>query len=146
MTWPQSVDQALSYGWIDGIRKSLGEESYTIRFTPRKPNSIWSNVNIKKVAELSAKGLMMPAGVAAFEKRSESKSGIYSFENEAKVLSAPLEKIFKGNKKAWDFFQSQPPGYKKLNIDRIMSAKQEKTQLSRLEKLIALSQDGKRMP
>jgi uncharacterized protein YdeI (YjbR/CyaY-like superfamily) len=145
MTWPESVDQALCYGWIDGVRKSLGDDSYTIRFTPRKPNSIWSNVNIKKVADLTEKGLMQPSGLAAFQRRNESKSGIYSFENEAKQLSPTLEKIFKSNKKAWEFFNAQPPGYKKLNIDRIMNAKQEKTQLSRLEKLVAASENKQRL-
>lgn len=145
MTWPESVDQALCFGWIDGVRRSLGAESYTIRFTPRKPDSIWSNVNIKKIAELTDKQLMQPAGIAAFAKRSEAKSGIYSFENGAKKLTPGYEKIFKANKKAWTFFMAQPPGYRKLNIDHVMSAKQEKTQLSRLEKLIAASESQQRL-
>jgi len=145
MTWPESVDQALCFGWIDGVRKSLGAESYTIRFTPRKPTSIWSNVNIKKVAELTNSKLMQPAGIAAFEKRTESKSGIYSFENEAKQLASKFEKIFKKNKKAWTFFNVQPPGYRKQHIHRIMDAKQEKTQLARLEKLIEASENEKRL-
>jgi uncharacterized protein YdeI (YjbR/CyaY-like superfamily) len=145
MTWPESVDEALCFGWIDGVRRSIDHERYSIRFTPRKPNSIWSNVNIKKVAELSKKSLMQPAGIAAFEKRSESKSGIYSFENEAKKLTPEYEKIFKANKAAWDFFQAQPPGYKKLTIDHIMNAKQEKTQLSRLQQLLSASELGKRI-
>ncbi|MGQ2982528.1 YdeI/OmpD-associated family protein [Flavobacterium sp.] len=93
MTWPESVDQALCYGWIDGVRRSLGEESYTIRFTPRKPTSIWSAVNIDKMADLQKKGLVQPAGLAAFEKRTESKSRVYSHERtEAAQLSAEMEK------------------------------------------------------
>jgi uncharacterized protein YdeI (YjbR/CyaY-like superfamily) len=145
MTWPESVDQALCYGWIDGVRRSVDDERYTIRFTPRKPSSIWSNVNIAKVADLKAKGLMQLTGLAAFEKRNTSKSGIYSFENEAKKLASEYEKIFKSNKKAWAFFTAQPPGYKKLSIDHVMNAKQEKTQLSRLQKLIAVSETEKRL-
>ncbi len=145
MTWPESVDQALCYGWIDGVRKSVDHERYTIRFTPRKPTSIWSNINIRKVADLTEKGLMRPAGIAAFEKRSESKSGIYSFENQAKQLTAELADIFRANKKAWAFFSAQPPGYRKLSIDRIMNAKQEKTRLSRLEKLISASENERRL-
>lgn len=145
ITWPESVDEALCYGWIDGIRRSIDPDSYSIRFTPRKPTSIWSAVNIKKIAELTKKGLMKPQGVAAFEKRSESKSAIYSFENEAKSLDPVYEKLFRANKTAWDFFSSQPPGYQKLNIYRVMSAKQENTQRSRLEKLIAESEAGRRI-
>jgi len=145
MTWPESVGEALCFGWIDGVRKSHCEESYTIRFTPRKPNSIWSNVNVRKVAELTQKGLMRPAGIAAYNRRSESKSGIYSFENAAKQLTSELEGIFKANQKAWDFFHAQPPGYRKLCIDYIMNAKQERTQLSRLEKLIEASHEQKRV-
>jgi uncharacterized protein YdeI (YjbR/CyaY-like superfamily) len=145
ITWPQSVDEALCFGWIDGVRKSINEESYTIRFTPRKATSIWSAVNIKKVAELTQKGLMQPAGIAAYAKRQESKSGIYSFENEAKELKPEYERQLKANKKAWEFFESQAPWYKKVSIHRIMTAKQEKTQLSRLETLIKASEKGERI-
>ncbi|MBB5395514.1 YdeI family protein [Mucilaginibacter sp. AK015] len=144
ITWPQSVDEALCFGWIDGVRKSLGDESYTIRFTPRKPNSIWSAVNIKKVAELTEKGLMQPAGIAAFAKRKEEKSAIYSFENEVMELKPEYEQQFKASKKAWEFFQAQAPWYKKVSIHRIMTAKQEKTQLSRLQALIKVSENGER--
>lgn len=145
MDWSQAVDQAICFGWIDGVRRSIDGESYCNRFTPRKPTSNWSNINIKKVEELTKKGLMKPAGIAAFEKRKPEKTGIYSFENEAKSLTPEYEKHFKANKKAWDFFSAQPPGNKKLNIYRIMSAKQEKTQWSRLEKLIEASEAGKRI-
>ncbi|MBD0331135.1 MAG: bacteriocin-protection protein, partial [Chitinophagaceae bacterium] len=109
ITWPQSVDQALCFGWIDGIRKSIDKDSYCIRFTPRNPKSNWSAVNIKKVAELTQKGLMHPAGIAAFEKREESRSAIYGYENEPIKLATKYEKQFKANKKAWRFYEAQPP-------------------------------------
>jgi uncharacterized protein YdeI (YjbR/CyaY-like superfamily) len=144
MTWAQSVDEALCFGWIDGVRKSIDEDSYCIRFTPRKPTSIWSAVNIKKVEELIKQGLMQPAGLAGFEKRKESKSRIYSYEKEATKLAADYEKKFRANKKAWAFFTSLAPSYQKLGIHRVMDAKQEKTQLSRLEKLITESEAGRK--
>ncbi|RFZ95075.1 bacteriocin-protection protein [Mucilaginibacter conchicola] len=146
ITWPQSVDEALCFGWIDGVRKSIDDKSYTIRFTPRKPDSIWSAVNMKKVAELTEKGLMQPAGVAAYAKRKEEKSGIYAFENEEKVLLPAYTKLFKANKKAWAYFEAQAPWYRKVAFHRVMSAKQEKTQLSRLQKLIEYSEKGERVP
>lgn len=142
ITWPQSVDEALCFGWIDGVRRSMGAESYNIRFTPRKPTSIWSAVNIKKVAELTEKGLMQPAGLAAFAKRKEEKSAIYSFEVEQMELLPAYLKQFKANKKAWKFFEAQAPWYKRLTYHRVMSAKQEKTQLSRLVNIIAASERG----
>jgi uncharacterized protein YdeI (YjbR/CyaY-like superfamily) len=145
MTWPESVDQALCFGWIDGVRRSVDDRRYTIRFTPRKPGSIWSNINIAKVESLREKGLMKSAGEAAFAKRSDEKSGIYNFENAARTLSPEYEKRFRANSPAWKFFEAQPPGYRKLNIFRVMSAKLEKTRLSRLEKLIMASAAGKRI-
>lgn len=145
MSYSQAVDQALCYGWIDGITRRIDDDSYNIRFTPRRATSIWSAVNINKVAELTKKGLMEPAGIVAYEKRTDEKSKIYSFENETKTLDAKYEVQFKANKKAWEFFTSQPPGYQKLNIYRIMTAKQEKTQVSRLEKLIDASGRGERI-
>jgi Uncharacterized protein conserved in bacteria len=145
MTWSESVDQALCFGWIDGVRKSIDEESYSIRFTPRKPTSIWSAINIKKVDELTKAGLMMPAGQKAFALRREDKSGIYSHEKEPAKLDPSYEKQFKANKTAWDFFEKQAPSYKKVMIHWIMSAKQEKTRLSRLEKTIRESELGKRL-
>ncbi len=140
MTWSQSVDQALCFGWIDGIRRSIDDKRYCIRFTPRKPTSIWSKINIEKVGELTKKGLMYPMGLAAFNKRKNSKSGIYSFENRPEKFSDELEACFKTNKKAWDFFISQAPSYKKMVTFWIMSAKLEKTRLTRLEKLIKTSE------
>ncbi|SDQ12519.1 Uncharacterized conserved protein YdeI, YjbR/CyaY-like superfamily, DUF1801 family [Chryseobacterium soldanellicola] len=145
ITWPQSVDQALCFGWIDGVRKSIDHESYSIRFTPRKPTSIWSAINIKKIEELSKAGLMKPEGLQAFELRKEEKSRIYSHEKEPATLDPEFEKQFKSNKKAWDFFSKQAPSYKKVMIHWIMSAKQEKTRLSRLEKTITESERQKRV-
>lgn len=144
MSWPESVDQALCYGWIDGVRKSMGDDSYTIRFTPRKAGSIWSTININKVDELVKKGLMRPAGLEIFAKRSEKRSGIYSHESELKQLDPVYEEKFKANKKAWDYFQAQAPSYKKTIIHLIMTARQEKTRLSRLEKYMKDSEAGKR--
>ncbi|PTT70553.1 MULTISPECIES: YdeI/OmpD-associated family protein [unclassified Chryseobacterium] len=145
MTWSESVDQALCFGWIDGVRKSIDDESYSIRFTPRKPTSIWSAVNIRKVEELTKTGLMTEAGRKAFELRKEEKSAIYSHEKEPATLDPEFEKQFKANKKAWEFFSNQAPSYKKVMLHWIMSAKQEKTRLSRLEKTIRESELEKRV-
>ncbi len=136
MSWSQSVDEALCFGWIDGVRRSIDGESYSIRFTPRKPKSVWSAVNIKKVAELTEKDLMKPAGIAAFAKREETKSKIYAYENEPAKLSVEFAEKFKADKKAWEFFSKQAPSYQKRAIYWIMSAKQEATRYTRLERLI----------
>lgn len=146
ITWPQSVDEALCFGWIDGIRRSIDEESYCVRFTPRKPTSIWSAVNIKKVEELTEKGLMQPAGIAAFKKRTENKSKIYAYESKAEnKLSEAFEKKFKNNKKAWSNFNSLPPSYQKTAIHLVMSAKLEATRLNRLKELIEASAAGEKL-
>jgi len=142
MTWPQSVDEALCFGWIDGVRKSIDKESYQIRFSQRKPTSIWSAINIKKVGELEKQGLMQPGGLASFEKRIESKSKIYSYEEDEAELSQDFKKQFKANKKAWDYFQALAPSYKKVSIHWVMRAKQELTRVKRLKKLIADSAIG----
>lgn len=123
VSWSESVDEALCFGWIDGIRKSLDEHSYTIRFTPRKPNSIWSAINIAKVEVLTGQGLMLPEGVAAFEKRQAHKSGIYSYEKEDAVLDKECENKLKLNRTAKKFFDAQAPSYKKVAIHWVMSAK-----------------------
>jgi len=145
MTWSQSVDQALCFGWIDGIRKSIDSESYCIRFTPRRAGSTWSLINIKKVEELKKSGLMTPEGIKAFKLKDEKKSQIYSYEKDSFRLGISYEKQFKENKSAWDFFLKQSPSYKKNVIYWIMSAKQEKTRESRLEKLIAQSAQQKKL-
>jgi uncharacterized protein YdeI (YjbR/CyaY-like superfamily) len=136
MTWNESVDEAICFGWIDGIRRSIDEESYCIRFTPRKSTSIWSAINIKKVEELTKKELMHPAGINAFSKRKEDKSRIYSYEKEAENLSDEFLGKFKLNKKAWTFFQSMAPSYQRTAIHWVMSAKQESTKIKRLDELI----------
>lgn len=145
ITWNQSVDQALCFGWIDGVRKSLGKDAYTIRFTPRRPDSIWSAINIRKVAELTENGLMRAGGIAAFDRRDEKKSAIYAYENKAESLSPEFEKQFRENKRAWDWFQEQPPWYMRQAAYLVMSAKQDKTRIRRLEKLIRVSEEGKRL-
>jgi uncharacterized protein YdeI (YjbR/CyaY-like superfamily) len=145
MTWSQSVDQALCFGWIDGVRKSIDAESYSIRFTPRRSSSIWSAINIKKIEELTQSGLLTPEGQKAFDLRTENKSRIYSHEKEPVMLASDYESQFKRNPSAWVFFDAQAPSYKKVMIHWIMSAKQEKTQLIRLEKTIAISELQKRM-
>jgi uncharacterized protein YdeI (YjbR/CyaY-like superfamily) len=136
ITWSESVDEAICFGWIDGVRKSIDAESYSIRFTPRKPGSIWSAINIQKVENLSKQGLMHPAGMAAFEKRKEHKSGIYSYEKEPAILSKDFLKKFQSNKNAWKFFQTMAPSYQRTAIHWVMNAKQEITRLKRLNELI----------
>jgi uncharacterized protein YdeI (YjbR/CyaY-like superfamily) len=145
MTWSESVDQALCFGWIDGVRRKMGEESYCNRFTPRRAGSNWSAVNIAKVAELAKTGLMMPAGIAAYEKRKAEKSAVYAYENELKQLSEDYEKRFKANETAWNFFEKQANWYRKQMINWVMTAKQEATREKRLNKLITESAEEKRL-
>jgi len=145
MIWSESVDEAICFGWIDGVRKSIDEESYCNRFTPRNPKSNWSAINIKKVEELIRLGKMAPAGLAAFEKRSEARSAIYSYENRPEKFNSEMEARFKENIHAWNFFSILAPSYQKTNIYWVMSAKQVATQLSRLDKLIEASAQGKRL-
>ena len=146
LTWPDSVDEALCFGWIDGIRKSVNAESYVIRFTPRKRASIWSNVNIKKAEALVESGRMRPAGLRAFEARDSKKSGIYSFEQRKKARLTPdEEKRFRSNKTAWRFFESQPPGYRQVATWWIVCAKRAETRGRRLTTLIDDSAAGRRI-
>jgi uncharacterized protein YdeI (YjbR/CyaY-like superfamily) len=146
MTWPQSVDQALCYGWIDGVRKSMGPEAYSIRFTPRKPGSIWSAINIDKMEKLVKENLVKPAGLAAFAKRTEAKSRIYSHERtQDAVLPPDMEKAFKSHKKAWAFFTAQAPSYQRVMLHWVTTAKQEKTRQGRFEKLLEASRQGTRV-
>lgn len=145
VTYPEALDEALCFGWIDGVRRSIDETSYTTRFTPRKTKSNWSLVNVRHVERLKKAGMMHPAGLAAYEKRDPERTGVYAFENEPAVLSPAYEKKFRQNKKAWEFFQKQPAYYKKLMIFRIMSAKREETRLRRLEQTIEVSEKGIRM-
>ncbi len=145
ITWPQSVDQALCFGWIDGIRKRIDDESYTIRFTPRRKGSTWSAVNIRRVGELSELGLMQPAGLRAFEQRTADNSSIYAYENAPRELTADAEKKFRAKKNAWTFFSEQPPSYRRVAIYWVMSAKKEETRARRLATLIEDSAHGRRL-
>ena len=143
ITWPESVDCALSYGWIDGVRHFIDEVSYRIRFTPRKPTSNWSAINVKRVNELTKLGLMRPAGMKAFEARKGDKTGIYAYEQRKNAKLPPeYEKQFRANRKAWAFFQSQPPWYQRTAAYRVISAKQEETRRRRLDQLIEASAAG----
>ncbi len=137
MTWSESVDQALCFGWIDGVRSSLDADSYQIRFTPRKKSSIWSAVNIKKVEHLTALGLMQPAGLEIYGHRRESHSKIYAFENDPINFSPEFEHQFKENENAWNYFQNLAPTYRKTSSFWVMIAKQESTRIKRLEMLIS---------
>jgi uncharacterized protein YdeI (YjbR/CyaY-like superfamily) len=144
MTWPESVDEALCFGWIDGVRRSLGDDAYTIRFTPRKPTSIWSAINVAKVGELTKLGKMRPAGLRAFARRTPEKTGVYSFErNEAAVLSPEQEKALRANREAARFFDAQAPWYRRTAIHWVISAKREETRERRLKQLIADSAAGR---
>lgn len=145
LSWTESVDQALCFGWIDGVRKSIDKHSYCIRFTPRKPNSNWSAINIKKIEVLTNAGLMKPEGLKAFSLRKEKKSEIYSHEKEIVELTTHFLNQFRQNEVAWDFFINQAPSYRKVITHWIMSAKQEKTRQSRLEKTITASGQQKRL-
>jgi uncharacterized protein YdeI (YjbR/CyaY-like superfamily) len=137
ITWPEAVDGALCFGWIDGVRKSLDETSYVIRFTPRRERSVWSAVNIKRVAELTTQGQMRPKGVQAFERRTGNRSEIYAYEQrKGAKLSGGYEKQFRANKKAWRFFRAQPPWYQRTASWWVVSAKKEETRVKRLAQLI----------
>ena len=145
ITWAESVDQALCFGWIDGIRKRVDETSYQIRFTPRRRGSIWSAINTKRADELARQKRMRPAGLKAFAARIENKSGIYSYEQRKTELGGPYAKLLKKNKAAWNFFGTQPPSYRKMIGWWIVSAKKEETRLARIAKLISESEKGKRL-
>jgi uncharacterized protein YdeI (YjbR/CyaY-like superfamily) len=145
ITWPESVDQALCFGWIDGIRKRVDENSYQIRFTPRRRGSIWSAINIKRAKELVRQKQMRPFGLRAFAARIENKSGIYSYEQRSTELRQPYAKLLKKNKAAWNFFKTQSPSYRKMIGWWIVSAKKEETRMTRLAKLISESAKGKRL-
>ncbi len=144
ITWPESVDEALCVGWIDGLRKSIDATSYMIRFTPRKRTSNWSEVNIKRVAELTREKRMQPAGLAAFAERKEAKSGIYAYEQrQTAALDPAAEKQFRAHAKAWKFFAAQPAWYRRTAIWRVVSAKKPETRQKRLVILIADSAAGR---
>jgi uncharacterized protein YdeI (YjbR/CyaY-like superfamily) len=146
LTWSQAVDQALCFGWIDTRSQSIDAERHMQRFTRRKPASNWSKVNVEKVARLTEEGKMRPPGIAAFERRRPDKTGVYSFErNEDAQLEPDQEELFRSNAKAWEFFQSQPPGYRRTAIHLVVSAKKPETREKRLNQLIEDSAAGLRL-
>lgn len=146
VTYPEAVDEALCFGWIDGVRHKIDEDSYTNRFTPRKPRSNWSAVNLKKVADLIEAGRMQPSGMKVYEQRDLKKTQQYSFENRPQKLPEADEKIFQENVEAWAFFQAQPPSYQRTAIWWVVSAKKAETQQKRLGILIENSANGERIP
>jgi uncharacterized protein YdeI (YjbR/CyaY-like superfamily) len=147
ITWPEAVDGALCFGWIDGLRKSIDDISYKIRFTPRKPGSIWSAVNVKRAAVLSTSGLMHPAGLAAFKERDGKRSEIYSYEQRKKAQLPPAyEETFRSYPSAWKFFHAQPPGYQRICSWWVISAKKEETRMKRLAGLIDHSEHQRKLP
>ncbi len=147
ITWPESVDVALCFGWIDGVRRNLNETSYMIRFTPRRPTSTWSSINIKRIRELTKMGLMHPAGLKAFAARSAKKSGIYSYEQRKNAqFTREQAKQFRANKAAWEFFRSQAAWYQRVTTWWVISAKREETKVKRLSLLIKHSQNRRTLP
>jgi uncharacterized protein YdeI (YjbR/CyaY-like superfamily) len=146
ITYPESVDQALCFGWIDGVRRSVDASRYTVRFTPRKPKSIWSTINTKRLQELIMLGVVTPTGLQVFQARDPKRSSLYSLEVASpRMLDDAYEKELKANKKACEFWQRQPPGYQRLASGWVMSAKREETRLRRLRMLIADSEKEKRL-
>jgi uncharacterized protein YdeI (YjbR/CyaY-like superfamily) len=144
ITYKEALDEALSFGWIDGVRRG-GEATWTIRFTPRRPKSIWSQINIKRIAELKAEGRLHPAGLAAFEARDPERQNRYSYENRTAAFSPEEEQAFRANKTAWDNFRAMPPSYRRPATWWVVSAKREDTRARRLETLIADSLAGRRL-
>jgi uncharacterized protein YdeI (YjbR/CyaY-like superfamily) len=145
LAYKEAVDEALCFGWIDGIKKRVDESSYTHRFTPRRRGSIWSAINLKRMKELIASGLVSKAGLETYEGRDPKKAGLYSFENRPQAFDAAIENTFRANARAWTFFLAQPPGYRKVCTFFVMGAKKEETRLRRLELLMKLSSKGQRL-
>lgn len=146
MTWPQSVDEALCVGWIDGVRKRIDNEAYSIRFTPRRAGSIWSAVNIAKFEQLRLQGRMTPAGEAAFACRTEAKSAVYAYEQaEAAVLTAEEQRVLQDHAAAWAYFEAAPPGYRRVVLHWVTTAKRPATRAARLTQLVAACAAGQRL-
>ena len=147
LSWSEAVDQALCFGWIDGRLNRIDDERHRQRFTPRRPGSNWSKVNVEKVARLEEAGLMRPAGRAAFEARREDKTGIYAFERDQPAELPPeFERRLQANAAAWEYWQARPPGYRRTATHWVVSAKREETRERRLEKLIECSADAEHIP
>lgn len=145
ITWPELVDQLLCFGWIDGVRKSLGNDSYMIRITPRRPGSNWSAVNLRRFPELIDRGVIQPEGMAAWNARDEKKALQYSYEREHAVLGEEFEALFRARPEAWEFFQAQPPSYRKSAIAWVSTAKRAETRRRRLDILITDSEQRRRI-
>jgi uncharacterized protein YdeI (YjbR/CyaY-like superfamily) len=145
VTWPESVDQALCFGWIDGVRHRLDENRYTIRFTPRRAGSIWSAKNIARFHELTADGMIEAEGRRAFDERDETRTNQYSFEQERVRFTREQESEFRAHGKAWAFFQTQPPSYRKPATWWVVSAKKDETKARRLATLIEDSDHERRI-
>jgi uncharacterized protein YdeI (YjbR/CyaY-like superfamily) len=143
--WPQARDEALCFGWIDGVRKSLGDDAYSIRFTPRRKGSIWSKVNVERFAALKAEGQMTPAGERAYE-QNKGRSGLYAYEREVAALSPEDERLFRQNRTAWADWEKRPPGYRKVVLHWVTSAKKSETRAKRLAILIESSARGEKIP
>ena len=146
LTYDQSVEEALCFGWIDGVRKSVDENRYTMRFSPRKPKSKWSLINVRRVENLIAQKKMTKAGIDAYEARVNQKGIDYSYEVQRQALAPEYQKRFEAAKRAWKYFNEQPPWYRRVTIFRVMSAKKEETRVRRLEQLIACSAKGEWIP
>jgi uncharacterized protein YdeI (YjbR/CyaY-like superfamily) len=146
LTYAQALDEALCHGWIDGVRRRLDGDSFSVRFSPRKPRSIWSKVNVRHVQRLIEAGRMTQAGLAAFEAREESRTGVYSFEQRSTELAPGYRKRFAADEPAWRYFQREAPWYRRTSSHWVMSAKREETRLKRLQTLIDCSAEGLRVP
>jgi uncharacterized protein YdeI (YjbR/CyaY-like superfamily) len=146
ITWSESVDEALCFGWIDGVRKRIDDVSYTIRFSPRRASSIWSAINTRRARDLMDQGRMTPAGQAAFKAKRANTSGVYSYENRPATLVQPYASMLARNAAARKFFEAQTPSYKRTATWWIVSAKKEETRLKRLEELIRLCARAERIP
>jgi uncharacterized protein YdeI (YjbR/CyaY-like superfamily) len=145
MNYREALDEALCAGWIDGVRKSVDADSYVQRFSPRTKTSVWSAVNLKRMTELIEAGRATKTGLAVYENRDPKRSGLYSYENRPKAFDAATERAFRADKAAWAFFNAQPPGYRKVCIFFVMEAKKDETRLRRLERLMKVSSEGKRI-
>ncbi len=146
VTYAQALEEALCFGWIDGVRRSLDRDSFSIRFSPRKPRSIWSRVNVRHAKRLVAAGRMTGAGLKAFEARDEARTGVYSFERQPATLAPMYQALFRKKKKAWKYFQEEAPWYRRTSIHWVMSARREETREKRLATLMACSAKGERIP
>lgn len=146
LRYAAAVDEALCFGWIDGVRRSIDDERYSARFTPRRPRSIWSTIMIARAEALIAAGSMRPAGLAAFGARSAERSSVYSFENAPRALDEAQEAALRANAKAWAYWEKMPPGYRRTATFWLGSAKKEATRARRLALLIECCEEGRKIP